>query len=434
MCSMKVTTETLEDSQVALNIEAEAGELNKAMDDAYRRLVNKISVPGFRKGKAPRFILEQHIGKGALLEEALEELIPQLYKEAIDLQKIEPIERPQMEIIQTEPVVFKAVVPVKPTVELGDYRNLKLQPEPVEITDKEIDAAVELKRQEQAVLSPVDRPVQFGDLVTLNVEANIGEKPFLNHKDIVYEVKKDSQVPLPGFAEKLKGAKKGKGKDFTLIIPPDYRIKEFVDKECFFKVAVTEVKEKQLPELNDEFAQTCGYDNLTSMKEALCVDLKDKAKQLGDQRLRETAVDAVVEISQVHYPPILENKEIDRLLEREARRVGFTKLNDYLNATNSTEEKLRDSLRPTVKKQITRLIVLDEIARIENIEIDESEVDNQTNEIVKSEEGEGDKIRQFLQLPQVKESMRETLRRNKTVDWLVKIATSGNQIEGETEQ
>jgi trigger factor len=368
------------------------------------------------------------------LEEALEELIPQLYKEAIDLQKIEPIERPQMEIIQTEPVVFKAVVPVKPTVELGDYRNLKLQPEPVEITDKEIDAAVELKRQEQAVLSPVDRPVQFGDLVTLNIEANIGEKPFLNHKDIVYEVNKDSRVPLPGFAEKLKGAKKGKGKDFTLIIPPDYRIKEFVGKECFFKVAVTEVKERQLPELNDEFSQTCGYDNLTSMKEALCVDLKDKAKQLGDQKLRETAVDAVVEISQVHYPPILENKEIDRLLEREARRLGFTKLNDYLNATNSTEEKLRDSLRPTVKKQIARLLMLDEIARIEKIEIDESEVDNQTNEIVKSEEGEGDKIRQFLQLPQVKESMRETLRRNKTVDWLVKIATSGNQIEGETEQ
>ena len=431
---MKVTAETLEDSQVALNIEAEAGELNKAMDEAYRRLVNKVSVPGFRKGKAPRFILEQHIGKGALLEEALEQLIPQLYKEAIDLQKIEPIDHPQVEIIQTEPVVFKAVVPVKPTVELGDYRNIKLQPEPVEITDEEIDAAVELKRQEQAILTPVDRPVQFGDMVTMNIEANIEEKPFLNHKDIVYEVNKDSQVPLPGFAEKLKGAKKGKGKDFTLIMPPDHRVKEFAGKECFFKVAVTEVKEKQLPELDDEFSQTCGYDNLTSMKEALYVDLKDKAKQLGKQRLSETAVDAVVEISQVHYPPILENKEIDRILEREAHRLGFTKLNDYLNATNLTEEKLRDSLRPMVKKQIARLIVLDEIARIEKIEIDESEVDNQINEMVKSEEGEGEKIRQFLQLPHMKESMRETLRRNKTVDWLVKIATSGNQIEAEAEQ
>jgi len=431
---MKVTTETLEDSQIALNIEAEASELDKAMDEAYRRLVNKISVPGFRKGKAPRFILEQHIGKGALLEEALEQLIPRLYSEAIDLQKIEPIDQPQMEIIQTEPVVFKAVVPVKPTVELGDYRNLKLQPEPVEITDEEIDAAVELKRQEQAVLTPVDRPVQFGDLVTLNIKADIGEKPFLDHKDIVYEVNKDSRVPLPGFAEKLKGAKKGKGKDFTLIIPPDYRIKEFVGKECFFKVAVTEVKEKQLPELDDEFSQTCGYDNLISMKEALCVDLKGKAKQLGDQRLRETAVDAVVEISQVHYPPILENKEIDRLLEREARRLGFTKLNDYLNATKFTEEKLRDSLRPTVKKQIARLLVLDEIANIEKIEINESEVDNQINEMVKSEEGEVEKIRQFLQSPQVKESMGQTLRRNKTVDWLVKIATSGNQIGAEAEE
>ena len=431
---MKVTAETLEDSQVALNIEAEAGELNKAMDEAYRRLVNKVSVPGFRKGKAPRFILEQHIGKGALLEEALEQLIPQLYKEAIDLQKIEPIDQPQVEIIQTEPVVFKAVVPVKPTVELGDYRNIKLQPEPVEITDEEIDAAVELKRQEQAILTPVDRPVQFGDMVTMNIEANIEEKPFLNHKDIVYEVNKDSQVPLPGFAEKLKGAKKGKGKDFTLIMPLDHRVKEFAGKECFFKVAVTEVKEKQLPELDDEFSQTCGYDNLTSMKEALYVDLKDKAKQLGKQRLSETAVDAVVEISQVHYPPILENKEIDRILERETHRLGFSKLNDYLNATNLTEEKMRDSLRPMVKKQIAQLIVLDEIARIEKIEIDESEVDNQIDEMVKSEEGEGEKIRQFLQLPHMKESMRETLRRNKTVDWLVKIATSGNQIEAEAEQ
>lgn len=431
---MKVTAETLEDSQVALNIEAEAGELNKAMDEAYRRLVNKVSVPGFRKGKAPRFILEQHIGKGALLEEALEQLIPQLYKEAIDSQKIEPIDQPQVEIIQTEPVVFKAVVPVKPTVELGDYRNIKLQPEPVEITDEEIDAAVELKRQEQAILTPVDRSVQFGDVVTMNIEANIEEKPFLNHKDIVYEVNKDSQVPLPGFAEKLKGAKKGKGKDFTLIMPPDHRVKEFAGKECFFKVAITEVKEKQLPELDDEFSQTCGYDNLTSMKEALYVDLKDKARQLGKQRLSETAVDAVVEISQVHYPPILENKEIDRILEREAHRLGFTKLNDYLNATNLTEEKLRDSLRPMVKKQIAQLIVLDEIARIEKIEIDESEVDNQINEMVKSEEGEGEKIRQFLQLPHMKESMRETLRRNKTVDWLVKIATSGNQVEAEAEQ
>ena len=426
MRSMKVTTETLEDSQVALNIEAEAGELSKAMDDAYRRLVNKVSVPGFRRGKAPRLILEQHIGKGALLEEALEELIPRLYSEAIDLQKIEPIEQPQIEIVQTEPVIFKAVVPVKPTVALGDYHNLKLESEPVEVTEEEVDAAIEFKRQEHAVFTPVERPVQFGDLITLNIEANIGEKPFLNNKDIVYEMNKDSPVPLPGFAENLTGMKKNEGKDFTLIIPADYRIKEFVGKECFFKVAVSEIKEKQLPELDDEFAQTCGYDNLTSMRERLSADLKVKAEQLGKQRLKERVIDAVVEGSQVHYPPVLEDKEIDRLLEREARRLGFTKVSDYLSATNLAEEKLRETLRPAVKKQIARLLVLDEVGKIEKIEINESEVDNQISEMVKSEEGDAEKMRQLLQLPQVKESIQQTLRRDKAVDWLVKVATSGN--------
>ncbi len=423
---MKITTETLKDSQIALNIEAEANELNKAMDDAYRRLVNKVSVPGFRKGKAPRLILEQHIGKGALLEEALEELIPRLYSEAIDLQKIEPIEQPQMEIIQTEPVIFKAVVPVKPTVELGDYHNLRLESEPVEVTEEEVDAAMESKRQEQAVFAPTDRPVQFGDLITLNIEANIGEKPFLNHKDIVYEVNKDSPVPLPGFAEKLKGVKKNKGKAFILTIPADYPIKEFAGKECSFQVAVSEIKEKQLSELNDELAQTCGYDNLTSMREEVSADLKAKAEQLGNQRLKERVIDTVVEISQVHYPPVLEDKEIARLLEREAHRLGFTKFSDYLNATNLTEEKLREGLRPAVKKQIARLLVLDEVGKIEKIEINESEVDNQISEMVKSEEGDEEKMRQLLQLPQVKESIQHTLRRDKAVDWLVKVATSDN--------
>jgi len=311
---------------------------------------------------------------------------------------------------------------------------LKLESEPVEVTEEVVDAAIELKRQEHAVFTPVDRPVQFGNLITLNIEANIGEKPFLNNKDIVYEMNKDSPVPLPGFAENLTGMKKNEGKDFTLIIPADYRIKEFVGKECFFKVAVSEIKEKQLPELDDEFAQTCGYDNLTSMRERLSADLKVKAEQLGKQRLKERVIDAVVEGSQVHYPPVLEDKEIDRLLEREARRLGFTKVSDYLSATNLAEEKLRETLRPAVKKQIARLLVLDEVGKIEKIEINESEVDNQISEMVKSEEGDAEKMRQLLQLPQVKESIQQTLRRDKAVDWLVKGSYQWqlNRSQGET--
>jgi trigger factor len=428
---MKVTTETLEDSQIALNIEVEANEFGEAMDGAYHRLVNKMSVPGFRKGKAPRFVLEQHIGKGALLEEALTELIPRLYKEAVALQKIEPIEQPQIEIIQNEPVIFKATVPVKPTVKLGDYHNLKIATEPVKVTKQEIDYAIELKRQEQAVFSPVKRSVQFGDLVTMNIEANIEGKPFLNHKDVVYEVNKDSAVPLPGFAQNLTQTRKNKEKVFNLNVPADYRVKEFAGKECFFKVLITEIKEKQLPELDDEFAQTIGYDNLNSMRKKITADLRVKAKQINQQKLRGRVVDTVVEMSEACYPPVLVDNETDKILENEARRLGFTKFSDYLNATEQTEEKLREELRPIAQKQVARSLVLDEIAKLEKIEISDSKVDNQIKKIVKDEGKGAERMRELLQLPQVRESIQQILCREKTVDWLVKIATSDTKDEVE---
>lgn len=430
---MKITTETLEDSQVSLNIEVEDSELNKALDDAYRRLVNRVSIPGFRKGKAPRAILEQYVGKGNLLEEALEKLIPQLYQEAIESQKIEPIEQPQMELVQTEPVIFKAVVPIKPTVKLGDYHSVRLEPEKVEITEQGIDAAIESKRQEQAVFLPRKRAVRFDDLVTMDIEAKVGEKPVLNHKDMVYEVSKDSVMPFPGFARNLKGARKNEEKAFSLEIPADYGVEEIAGKECLFKVKVTEIKEKQLPELDDEFAQTAGYDNLTSMREKVSADLKAVAEQDAHQKLRERAIDAVVESSEVCYPPVLEDKEINRLLESEVRRLGFTKFGDYLKATNQSEEKLREMLHPAVKKQITRSLVLGELARTEKIEINDAEVDNQVKEMMKGEEKDTAKMREFLQTPQVKESIQRTLQMNRTVDWLVKVATGAGQgkVKGE---
>ena len=430
---MKVTAKTLENSQVALNIEVEDSELGEALDNAYRHLVNRVSIPGFRKGKAPRVILEQHIGKGALLEEALERLIPRLYQEAVESQKIEPIEQPQMEILQTEPVIFKAVVPVKPTVKLGDYHGVRLEAEKVEITDVEIDAALELKRQEQAVFSPRKRAVRFGDLVTMDIEARVGEKSLLDHKGMVYEVTRDSALPFPGFAPNLKGAKKDEEKLFSLEIPADYRVKELAGKECRFKVKVTEIKEKQLPRLDDEFAQAAGYDNLASMREKVAADLKARALAAAQQKLREGAVDAVVEGSEVRYPAVLEEKEINRLLESEGRRLGFTRLDDYLRATSQSEEKLREMLRPIVKRQIARSLVLGELTRTEKIEISDSEVDNQIKEMMKGEKDAG-KMAEFLQSPRVKESIQRTLEREKTVDWLVKVATGEGQGEAKEKE
>ena len=420
---MKVTTEKMENCQLRLNIEVEPDELGKSLDEAYHRLVNKVSIPGFRKGKAPRAILEQYVGKDALREEALDRLVPQLYKQAVESQKIEPIDQPQIEISQNEPVVLKATVPVKPEVKLGDYHNIKLEPEPVEIGDKEIEAAIEELRQEQAVLMPVDRPAQFDDSVTIDIEANVEGKPFLNHKGVVYEVIRDSASPLPGFAENLEGMEKNKEKSFSLFVPVDYGIEEFAGKECLFKVTVTEIKEKELPELDDEFAKSIGYDNLISMREKVATDLRTKAEERSRLELRQKALDAVVEISEVNYPPILEDREIDTLLEDEAHRFGYREVSDYLKRGSKTEDELKQELRPAAKRRVIHSLVLDKIAEEGKIEITSSEVDNKIKEMVKDVEDK-EKMQQFLSLPQVRESIEQSLHTQRTIDQLVQIVSS----------
>jgi len=429
---MKVSTEDMENCQIALNIEAEDGELDKSMDEAYHHLVNEVSIPGFRKGKAPRAILEQHIGKKNLLEEALEHLIPRLYKQAIENQGLEPIAGPEIEIIQTEPVVFKAIVSLKPEVKLGDYHSIRLEPEPVtKIAKKEVTAAMEEIRERQGAWVPVGRPVELGDLVTMDIEANVEGKSWLNHKGVIYEVDKDSRSPVLGFASHLQGVEKNKERTFSLTIPDDHQIKEMRGKEGTFKVTITEIKEKQLPELDDALAQSAGYDNLAAMKKKVTADLRAQAEARNRLELRRKALDALVEISEVNYPPILEDEEITGLLRDEAQRFGFRELADYLKKTNKTEEELKQELRPIAKKRLTQGLVLGKLAEEERIEISSSEVDNKVGEITNGAEDK-EKARQFFSLPQVRQSIEQSLHTQKTMDRLLQIAT-GN-IEDMTKE
>ena len=420
---MKVSTENLGNCQAVLTIEAEASELDKSLDEAYHHLVNEVSIPGFRKGKAPRAILEQHIGRKNLLGEALDHLIPRLYKQAIEDQGLEPIAGPEIEIIQTEPVVFKAIVSLKPEVKLGDYNSIRLEPEPVtKIAKKEVTAAVEEIRERQGAWVPVERPVELGDLVTMDIEANVEGKPWLNHKGVMYEVDKDSRSPALGFASHLQGAEKNKEKPFSLTIPDDHQIEEMRGKEGTFKVTITEVKEKQLPELDDEFAQSAGYDNLEDMKKKVAADLRAKAESMSRLELGRKALDALVESSQVNYPPILEDEEITGLLRDEAQRFGFIELADYLKKANKTEEELKQELRPIAKKRLTQGLVLGKLAEEEGIEISSTEVDNKVGEITNGAEDK-EKARQFFSLPQVRQSIEQSLHTQKTMDRLLEIAT-----------
>ena len=425
---MKASTENLGNCQAVLTIEAEASELDKSLNEAYHHLVKEVSIPGFRKGKAPRAILVQHVGKQSLLHEALEHLIPQLYRQAIESQELEPIARPEIEIIQTEPLVFKAMVSLKPEIKLGDCHSIRLDPGPAKkITRKEIDAAMEEFRESQGAWVPVAHSVKLGALVTMDIEANVDGKPWLNHKGILYEVDKDSRSPVPGFASRLQGAEKNKEMNFNLTIPDDYPIKEMCGKEGAFNVTITEIKEKQLSELDDELARSAGYDNLAAMKKKVAADLRAQSEARNRAELRQKALDALVEISEVSYPPILEDEEITGILRDEAQRLGFRELEDYLKKTSKTEEELKQELRPVAKKRLIRSLVLEKFAEEEKIEINASEVDNKVGEIANGAEDK-EKATQFFSLPQIRQSIEQSLRMQKTMDRLLQIAIGDSEV------
>ena len=430
---MKVTREKTENCQAFLTIEMEPAEVEESLEESYRRLAGRTNIPGFRKGKAPRAIIEHYVGKESLLEDALNHLLPQAYEKAIKEQEIEGFAQPHIEIAQTDPVIFKAVVPLQPAVELGDYHHIQVTPEPVEVTDENVNAVMEDLCHQHATWDPVERPVDFSDLVVLDVESNIEGKPFINRQGIQYQILHDSPSPTPGFAEQLTGMKKGEDKEFQLKFPEDYAKTDLAGKEPSYKVRVSEIKQERLPELNDEFAIQVNpeFKTLDSLREQLSTNLKLRAEEKARVDFEEAAIEAAVDLTQVEFPPILVEIEIDRLLNEQTRQLQMNQasLEEYLKSINKTEEELREELRPMATKRITSSLVLDKVAEEEKIEVSDAEIDAEIENTVKSNtmnRSEKDKIEleKLLSMPRSRESIKQLLITRKTIGRLVEIARS----------
>ena len=423
---MKVTKEKTENSQVFLSIEMEPAEVEESLQKSYYRLVKKTNIPGFRKGKAPREILERYIGKESLLEDALDNLLPEAYEKAIKEQEIEAIAQPHIEIAQTDPVVFKAIVPLKPTVKVGGYHHIQVTPEPVELTEDDIDAAIDQLRHRQAIWQPVERPVDFDDLVVLDIESDIEGEPFINQKGVQYQVLHDLPFPAPGFADQLPGMKRGEDKEFKLQFPLDYPRGDLAGKEPLFKVRVTEIKQERLPELDDEFARQIApeFKSLASLREKVSADLRLKAEERAKIDYEEQVIDAVVDLTQLEFPPILVEMEIDRLLNQQLTRLkmGGKALEEYLRSINKTEKELRDELRPLAIKRVTRSLVLGRIVEEEKIEVSDSEINAEIENLTKNADENKDELNKFLNAPQSRESIKQILVTRKTIRRLVEIA------------
>ncbi|HAV10478.1 MAG TPA: trigger factor [Dehalococcoidia bacterium] len=426
---MKVSCEPIEQCQVALNIEAEAIELDKYMKLAYNHLVGRVAVPGFRKGKTPRSILEQHIGRGAFLQEAMEHMIPDLCSEALKDQKIEAIDQPSIEVIQSEPVKFKVVVPIKPSVKLGAYKDIRIELVKKEITDDDVEKTLEQFRSQKATLIPVDRPVQFGDVITMDIEAKEGDKTVISRKGAQYEVVKDSYLPLPEFSEKIVGLAKGGEIEFTLTYPEDYKIKQVAGKEYQLKVNVGEVKEKKLPELNDEFAKEAGQDTVAALKEQIKKSMQETVDARGRQEFEQKSLDSAVDMSDVQYPPIMKQREIERILREDVKNFpdGVKGFERYLKSINKTSDDYPKEIDEIAHKRLRRAIVLGKIAEEEGVKVEEQEIDAEIERMVSGSERQED-LKKFFNLPQSRDSISETLLTQKALKVLTDI-TSGNAAE-----
>jgi len=420
---VKVTNEKTENSQAFLTIEMEPAEVEASLEKSYSRLVRKTNIPGFRKGKAPRAILERYIGRESLLEDALNNLIPEAYEKAIKEQEIEAIAQPYIEITQTDPVIFKVAVPLPPKVELGDYHHIQVTPESVELTEDDVNAVMEQLRHQHATWEPVERPVEFGDLVVLDIDSTIEDKPFINRKAVQYQVLRDLPLPAPGFAEQLTGMKRNQEKEFKLQFPSDFPRGELAGKEVSFKVKITEIKQERLPELGDELATWVSPDfkTLDSLRERVLADLKLRAEENARIDFEEKVIEAVVDRAQLEYPPILVEQEIDRLLNQRLQR-GNQELEEYLRNINKTADELREELRPLATKKVIRSLVLDKIAQEEKIEVSDSEVDAEIEKMVKNTADNKDELQKFLSTPQSRGSIEHLLITRKTIQRLVEIA------------
>ena len=420
---MKVSTDRIEGSQVVLNIEVDPEEMEKAVRKAYQRIGAKTTVPGFRKGKAPASMLERYFGRETLVEDAAEHLLPEVYEKAIEEHEVDAIAQPEVEVIQLDPLSFKATVAVSPTVELGDYHEIRLAADPVTLDESEVAETLERLRFAQAPWEPVERAAKSGDLLSIEVEGSVDGEKIIEEKEGWYHLSPDTPMALPGFAEQLEGAEKGETREFTLTLPSQYG--QHGGQDCDFRVLVNEVKEKNLPDLDDEFAKSLGQglETLDAVKEKIAADLTARKEQDARDALEERAIKALVDLAKLDFPDIMVRHEIDRLVDERRRYVGEREsLQEYLDSIGKTEEEFRAEFRPMAERIVIRSLAVQKLAEIEGVEVSDADVDAEVEKMMQRASDES--LRQFFTSASTRESIGRQLHIRKSIDRLVEIATS----------
>jgi trigger factor len=388
-----VTTERLEGSLVALEIEVDDDRLEGAMKKAVNRIAQQVKIPGFRPGKAPRGVVERHVGKGMILQEALDKLVPDAYTEAIQAEELEVIDQPDIEVISTEPLSFKATVAVRPTIALNDYEAIRIPLPETKISDEDREDALTELRRRFAMLEPVDRGIQWSDTIRADVTVDIeGQDEPHVETDAEFSVREGGVVSLPGFIEELIGRERGGPHEITIKLPDEFQVEELQGKTASYIVTIHEVKQELLPDADDEFAKSLeeDFETLDALKERIAADLLEQKEKASYDEYRNEIVDLLVARATLDYPQVMVEREINRFIDVESNHASHTQegLAQWLSTTGQTIDEVRERLADQADNAVRRALVLGQFSATEEIEVSDDLVNEEMDRLILSMTGD----------------------------------------------
>ena len=400
---MSLQVEKLEKNMAKLTIEVSAEDLDKAMEKAYQKQKSRISLPGFRKGKAPRKMIESMYGKGVFMEDAVNSLVPQEYTKALGECDLEIVSQPEINVTQMEPgkaLIFTADVAVKPEVTLGDYKGVEVPKSEIAVTDEEVDAEVKKEQDKNArTVAVEDRAAANGDITTIDFEGFVDGVAFDGGKGTDYALTLGSGTFIPGFEDQLVGANTGDHVEVKVTFPEEYQAKELAGKEAVFQCDVKKIETKEVPELDDEFAKDVSeFDTLAEYKEDVKKKLTEKKEKEARTAKENAAVDKAIENAQMDIPELMTKTECRQMMDDFSRRMQQQGLSmeQYFQFTGQSMDKMMEDMKPQALKRIQTRLVLEKVAEAENIQPSEEEITEEIQKMADAYKMEADKIREAI--------------------------------------
>lgn len=427
---MSSKLEKLEKNVATLEITVSAEKLEEGIAKAYIKNVKKFNLPGFRKGKAPRKLIEKYYGEGVFYEDAINEVCPDAYNEAVKEHDLHPVDRPTIDIIDIESgkgIVFKAEVTVKPEVQLGDYKGIEVEKKEYNVTDDDISKELEILRDKNArIIDVTDRPVKMGDITTIDFKGFVNDEQFEGGTAENYKLEIGSGQFIPGFEEQLVGATIGNEVDVNVTFPEDYRAEELAGKPALFKVTVKEIKEKELLPLDDEFAKDVSeFDTLDELKEDIKKKKTEEAERIAKSEYENNVIKKVVENAEVDIPDVMIDNQVESMLNDFDYQLRFQglDLNSYMKYMNIGYEEMKESYKDTARDRVKTQLVLEAITKAESIEVTEEELEEEIEKTAKQYNQDVEKFKKALKERDI-EYIKEGLEVQKTIDFLVNNSVS----------